>query len=396
MRVHSPKVLLQNLPLSIMFDPIYKEFDSGSGYISIFLKSHMLAKKLSHESVHIDFAIAVKIKGGNGDAVRRDGEHIFTHGSDGYGWREFMLLRKVKDALQDDVLTIEVEARFAGLQSILPSPVHITDLYDNAEFADVTIDTCGAGQIAAHALVLKHASAFFRQVLLRNDSNGASPSRVALRYSKQCVTSLLQYVYGKERSHWMPTSKNGYDQRRELLMASDYCQLEYLYKEVEKEIICHDFQKRVLDLLSFSDKCPRNEYSLKKASLVYITKNYKNVLKSEKFKEWKANGNNKDHAFEILDAIAAATSAEYEDTNNKLVKVCRGCQDVDLKWCHQNCIDQFIAKLPPTPMSPRLPAQMGVLVEDKYGEHLLLNQRRQILTDTTVADAVTHMLSRKN
>jgi hypothetical protein len=36
-----------------------------------------------------------------------------------------------------------------------------------------------------------------------------------------------------------------------------------------------------------------------------------------------------------------------ETTSNPLVRVCKGCKDVDLQWIHQDCIDRYISLLPP-------------------------------------------------
>ena len=38
---------------------------------------------------------------------------------------------------------------------------------------------------------------------------------------------------------------------------------------------------------------------------------------------------------------------EDETANNPLIRVCKGCKDLDLQWIHQDCIDRYISLLPP-------------------------------------------------
>ncbi|KAI9336319.1 hypothetical protein BDR26DRAFT_864902 [Obelidium mucronatum] len=42
-------------------------------------------------------------------------------------------------------------------------------------------------------------------------------------------------------------------------------------------------------------------------------------------------------------------TAEKDD--DRLIRICRGCKDIDLQWIHQNCANQFLTKLP----SPKKP-----------------------------------------
>jgi hypothetical protein len=35
-----------------------------------------------------------------------------------------------------------------------------------------------------------------------------------------------------------------------------------------------------------------------------------------------------------------------ETSNNPLIRVCKGCKDLDLQWIHQDCIDRYISMLP--------------------------------------------------
>ncbi|TPX34523.1 hypothetical protein SmJEL517_g02900 [Synchytrium microbalum] len=66
---------------------------------------------------------------------------------------------------------------------------------------------------------------------------------------------------------------------------------------------------------------------------------------------------------------------KQESSKNRLIKVCNGCKDVDLKWVHQDCIDQFIGKLPPTPLTPRIP-QLEMVEAEPEG-HVFVNGRKK-------------------
>ncbi|TPX54615.1 hypothetical protein SeMB42_g00191 [Synchytrium endobioticum] len=337
----SPAFFVADFPFRMLLYPQLLVESKQGRFLGLFLQSDRHAQGPLSDQISVAWSVTLRERDSAHAVVQRDYEQVFGGEIDNWGDEEFMSQQDFVDAVKSDAVTFEISA---NLTKMVANPPPLSRLFMKEDMADVNLATLGRNGpplIPAHSLLLKNSSSVFRDIVFRGQTaggmatqneaeespwkdgstkarlddlmNGASGynsthhtrSTIKLEYSSKCVTHLLAYIYGLERQDYVPFGSDEYELRMECLRASDFYDLP-MYNELVKEIACRDLTtERVLEVLSFSENHPRDDYSLKTTCLHFIAKHSKTVVASKEYKEWSETEENLPLIKDILEAVVA-------------------------------------------------------------------------------------------